>query len=109
MFESCARDFSDFGAQVFAFDVLEALNRKGGDLITPGISDGYNRRKQSKKKRGRKNKYYRQIDQDMMKKPTRSVMSLTMMGSTMSKRKMMNLMRMREGRDLRKRELPSKP
>jgi hypothetical protein len=32
-----------------------------------------------------------------------------MMGSTMSKRKMMNLMRMREGRDLRKRELPSKP
>jgi hypothetical protein len=45
MFESCARDFSDFGAQVFAFDVLEALNRKGGDLVTPGIDDGYYRRK----------------------------------------------------------------
>ena len=52
MFESCARDFSDFGAQVFAFDVLEALNRKGGDLVTPGIDDGYYRRKQSKKKKG---------------------------------------------------------
>jgi hypothetical protein len=30
---------------VFAFDVLEALNRKGGDLVTPGIDDGYYRRK----------------------------------------------------------------
>lgn len=62
MFESVARDFSDFGAQVFAFDVLEALNRKGGDLIAPGIDDEYARRKAQKKKRGRKNKYYRQID-----------------------------------------------
>jgi len=45
MFESVARDFSDFGAQVFAFDVLEALNRKGGDLLTPGIDDDTARRK----------------------------------------------------------------
>jgi len=64
MFESVARDFSDFGAQVFAFDVLEALNRKGGDLITPGIDDDYGRKKSQKKKRGRKNKYYKQIDQE---------------------------------------------
>jgi len=39
MFESVARDFSNFGAQVFAFDVMEALNRKGGDLLTPGIDE----------------------------------------------------------------------
>ena len=45
----------------------------------------------------------------MMRKPTRSVMSQTMMGSTTSKKKMTNLMRMKEGRDSRKRELPSKP
>lgn len=64
MFESVARDFSDFGAQVFAFDVLEALNRKGGDLVTPGIDDDYGRKKSQKKKRGRKNKYYKQIDQE---------------------------------------------
>jgi hypothetical protein len=64
MFESVARDFSDFGAQVFAFDVLEALNRKGGDLLTPGIDDDYARKNKSKKKRGRKNKYYKQIDQE---------------------------------------------
>ena len=62
MFESVARDFSDFGAQVLAFDVLNALNRKGGDLLTPGVDDDGHRRKQQKKKRGRKNKYYRQID-----------------------------------------------
>ena len=46
MFESVARDFSDFGAQVLAFDVLNALNRKGGDLLTPGVDDDYHRRKQ---------------------------------------------------------------
>ena len=62
MFESVARDFSDFGAQVFAFDVLQAIGRKGGELITPGIDDDYSRRKGQKKKRGRKNKYYKQID-----------------------------------------------
>jgi hypothetical protein len=61
---SLARDFSDFGAQVFAFDVMEALNRKGGDLLTPGIENDTERRKSKVKKRGRKNKYYRQIDQE---------------------------------------------
>jgi hypothetical protein len=64
MFESVARDFSDFGAQAFAFDVLEALNRKGGDLLTPGIENEDKRRIANKKKRGRKNKYYKQIDQE---------------------------------------------
>lgn len=62
MFQSVARDFSDFGAQVFAFDVMEALNRKGGDLLTPGIDDEMRKRSQKQKKRGRKNKYYKQID-----------------------------------------------
>lgn len=62
MFDSVARDFSDFGAQVFSFDVMEALNRKGGDLLTPGIENQIERRKSKIKKRGRKNKYYRQID-----------------------------------------------
>jgi len=31
-------------------------------LITPGIDDEYNRKRSQKKKRGRKNKYYKQID-----------------------------------------------
>ena len=59
-----ARDFSDFGAQVFSFDVMEALDRKGGNLLTPGIENQIERRKTKIKKRGRKNKYYRQIDQE---------------------------------------------
>ena len=41
MFESVARDFSEFGAQVYAFDIQNALNRKGGNLMTPGIDDEY--------------------------------------------------------------------
>jgi len=43
---------------------LIALGRKGGDLVTPGIEkDDYGASKKNlKKKRGRKNKYYRQID-----------------------------------------------
>jgi len=44
MFESVARDFSDFGAQVFAFDVMNALNRKGGDLISPSVDDEIRKR-----------------------------------------------------------------
>lgn len=63
MFQSVARDFSDFGAQVFAFDVMNALNRKGGDLVKPGIDEEIKKRAQ-KKNRGRKNKYYRQIDDE---------------------------------------------
>jgi hypothetical protein len=39
MFQSVARDFSDFGAQVFEFDVVKALERKGGDLVAPGVED----------------------------------------------------------------------
>jgi hypothetical protein len=39
MFQSVARDFSDFGAQVFEFDVVKALERKGGDLVAPGVDD----------------------------------------------------------------------
>jgi hypothetical protein len=54
-----ARDFSDFGAQVFAFDVMNALNRKGGNLLTPGIDDTVGYKRQQRKKRGRKNKYYK--------------------------------------------------
>lgn len=41
----------------------------------------------------------------MMKKQTRSVMTLKMMVLITSKKRKMNLMRMREGRDLKKREL----
>ena len=63
MFESVARDFSDFGAQVFAFDVMNALNRKGGDLVSPSMDDEIKKRSQ-KKNRGRKNKYYKQIDDE---------------------------------------------
>ena len=73
MFESVARDFSDFGAKkhkcslsMFLKPKGETLNRKGGDLLTPffppGIDDDYARKNKSKKKRGRKNKYYKQID-----------------------------------------------
>jgi hypothetical protein len=63
MFQSVARDFSDFGVQVFAFDVVKALNRKGGDLVNPNIEDR-DTRKTNRKQRGRKNKYYRQIDDE---------------------------------------------
>ena len=34
MFDSVARDFSHLGAQ-FGIDVMDAMNRKGGDLIQP--------------------------------------------------------------------------
>jgi hypothetical protein len=63
MFSSVARDFSDFGAQYLDANILNALNRKGGDLLTPGLEDD-RRRQTSKKKRGRKNKYYKQIDHE---------------------------------------------
>lgn len=63
MFDSVARDFSDFGVQVFAFDVMNALNRKGGDLINPDLDEG-TRKHSRKKQRGRKNKYYQQIDDE---------------------------------------------
>jgi len=45
----------------------------------------------------------------MMKKQTRSVMTPKMMALIMSKRRMMNLMRMRERRDLIRTELLSRP
>jgi len=45
----------------------------------------------------------------MMKKQTRSVMNLIMMALIMSKKRMMNLMRMRERRDSTKRELHLRP
>ena len=64
MFESVARDFSEFGAQVFAFDIQEALNRKGGNLVTPGLDDDRRKSNTNKKRRGRKNKYHKLIDQE---------------------------------------------
>lgn len=63
MFSSVARDFSDFGAQAIDANVLSALNRKGGDLVSPGVEED-RRRQGSRKKRGRKNKYYKQIDHE---------------------------------------------
>lgn len=64
MFESVNRDYSNFGVQVFSFDILNALDRKGGELITPDLdADNYSRKK-NKKRRGRKNEYYKQIDQE---------------------------------------------
>jgi len=51
------------GTQAQPSEILSALARKGGDLLTPGVDkDDYSKRKTTKKKRGRKNKYYRQID-----------------------------------------------
>jgi hypothetical protein len=45
---------------VFSFDVLKAIGRKGGDLVQAKVGDDdYNRKRNEKKKRGRKNKYYR--------------------------------------------------
>ena len=45
-------------------NVLRALNRKGGDLVAPGQDDLGRRQAAGRKKRGRKNKYYRQIDHE---------------------------------------------
>jgi hypothetical protein len=65
MFDSMARDFSEFGAQVRNFELDDALARKGGNLAAPRVDDDFDRRAvKGKKKRGRKNKYYRQIDQE---------------------------------------------
>lgn len=58
------REFSEVGTQAGQIDISTALARKGGDLLTPGYDDkdDYSRKKGNKKKRGRKNKYYTQID-----------------------------------------------
>lgn len=57
------KEYSEMGTQAQPSDILTALARKGGDLLTPGLDkEDFNRRKTQKKKRGRKNKYYRQID-----------------------------------------------
>ena len=57
------KQYSEVGTQAAATDIMTALARKGGDLVTPGLdTDGDYKRKAGKKKRGRKNKYYRQID-----------------------------------------------
>jgi len=37
MFSSVARDLSEFGVKPFDTNILRALNRKGGDLIAPGV------------------------------------------------------------------------
>ena len=57
------KEYSEMGTQAQPSEILTALARKGGDLVTPGVDkDDYSKRKSQKKKRGRKNKYYRQID-----------------------------------------------
>lgn len=57
------KQFSEMGTQAGQLDISTALARKGGDLLTPGYDkDDYSRRRGTKKKRGRKNKYYKQID-----------------------------------------------
>jgi hypothetical protein len=57
------KDFSEFGAQAQPSEILTALARKGGDLLTPGVDkDDYTKKKSTKKKRGRKNKYIAAID-----------------------------------------------
>lgn len=59
------REFSEAGTQAEVLDINTALARKGAgtDILTPGVDkDDYSKRKTQKKKRGRKNKYYRQID-----------------------------------------------
>lgn len=63
MFSSVARDLSDWGVKPYDATVLRALSRKGGDLVSPGLQED-NRRQASRKKRGRKNKYYKQIDHE---------------------------------------------
>ena len=53
------------GTQAGPLDINTALARKGAgaDILMPGVDrDDYSKRKTQKKKRGRKNKYYRQID-----------------------------------------------
>jgi hypothetical protein len=58
------KTYSEMGTQAQPSEILTALARKGGDLVTPGLdTDGdYSRRRGTKKKRGRKNKYITQID-----------------------------------------------
>ena len=57
------KEFSEMGSQAQPSDILTALARKGGDLMTPGLDkDDYSKRKSQKKKRGRKNKYIAAID-----------------------------------------------
>lgn len=53
------KTYSEMGTQAQPSEILTALARKGGDLVTPGLdTDGdYSRRIGTKKKRGRKNKY----------------------------------------------------
>lgn len=63
MFSSVARDLSEYGIRGLDSKVLKAINRKGGNLGTPG-NDSNKKRNGSKKRRGRKNKYYRQIDHE---------------------------------------------
>lgn len=54
------KQFSEMGTQAAQLDISTALARKGGDLLTPGFDkDDYSRRRGQKKKRGRKNKYYK--------------------------------------------------
>ena len=47
------------GTQAQPSDILTALQRKGGNLITPDTDNDFHRKKNQKKKRGRKNKYYK--------------------------------------------------
>lgn len=55
--------YSEMGMQTHPSEIMGALHRKGGDLLQPGIDkDDFSKRKQSKKKRGRKNKYIAAID-----------------------------------------------
>lgn len=61
MFTSVARDFSEFGHNPMDADLVYALNRKGGNLVEPNIEDEH-ARAGVRKKRGRKNRYYRIID-----------------------------------------------
>lgn len=56
------KEYSEMGTQAQPSEILTALARKGGDLITPKDNDNYHKKRSQKKKRGRKNKYYRQID-----------------------------------------------
>jgi hypothetical protein len=51
--------YSEMGTQAQPSEILTALLRKGGDLLTPNTDNDYIRRGTTKKKRGRKNKYYR--------------------------------------------------
>jgi len=57
------KDFNEFGAQAQPSEIVMAMDRKGGDLLTPGVDkEDYSRKKAQKKKRGRKNKYIAAID-----------------------------------------------